>query len=187
VQADGQVGNVQSVSNFYSAAKAGTLPSVSWVVPSGDNSEHPPSATRDGQSYVTSLVNAVMNGPNWSSTAIFVTWDDWGGFYDHVVPPTVDENGYGLRVPGLVISPYAKAGFVDHQVLSFDAYVKFIEDDFLGGARLDPKTDGRPDPRPNVRENAPALGELSRDFDFNQPPRAPLILPVHPTPGPPSR
>src|SRR5207248_10265146 len=70
-------------------------------------------------------------------------------FYDHVVPPHVDRNGYGLRVPALVISPYAKRGFVDHQVLSFDAYAKFIEDDFLGGARLDPATDGRPDPRPD--------------------------------------
>ena len=128
-----------------------------------------------------------MRSPQWNSTAIFLAWDDWGGFYDHVQPPRVDENGYGLRVPGLVISPYAKSGFVDHQVLSFDAYVKFIEDDFLSSARLDPKTDGRPDPRPGVRENAPALGELSRDFDFTQPPRAPLILPVHPTPGPASR
>jgi hypothetical protein len=82
------------------------------------------------------------------------------------VPPTVDKNGYGLRVPGLVISPYAKRGFVDHQTLSFDAYVKFIEDDFLKGRRLDPRTDGRPDPRPDVRERAPQLGNLVRDFDF---------------------
>ena len=89
-----------------------------------------------------------MRSPDWDSTAIFLAWDDWGGFYDHVVPPTVDHNGYGLRVPALVISPYARRGFVDHQTLSFDAYVKFIEDDFLGGQRLDPKTDGRPDPRP---------------------------------------
>ena len=94
-----------------------------------------------------------MNGPEWKSTAIFVAWDDWGGFYDHVPPPTVDQNGYGLRVPGLVISPYAKRGYIDHQTLSFDAYAKFIEDDFLDGQRLDPKTDGRPDPRPDVREN----------------------------------
>ena len=78
------------------------------------------------------------------------------------MPPHVDENGYGLRVPGLVISPYATQGFVDHQTLSFDAYPKFIEDDFLGGQRLNPKTDGRPDPRPDVRENAPILGDLRR-------------------------
>ena len=117
-----------------------------------------------------------MRGPEWRSTAIFLSWDDWGGFYDHVAPPRVDQNGYGLRVPGLVISPYARKGFVDHQTLSFDAYVKFIEDDFLGGRRLDPATDGRPDPRPDVRERAPQLGNLVRDFDFSQKPRRPLIL-----------
>jgi phospholipase C len=155
---------------------------VSWVVPSGDVSEHPPSTVSAGQSYVTSLVNAVMSGPNWDSTAIFLAWDDWGGFYDHVVPPHVDVNGYGLRVPGMVISPYAKRGFVDHQTLSFDAYAKFIEDDFLGGRRLNPRTDGRPDPRPDVRENATQLGNLALDFDFTQPPRAPRLLPIYPLP-----
>ena len=121
-----------------------------------------------------------MSGADWKSTAIFVSWDDWGGFYDHAKPPTVDENGYGLRVPGLVISPYARRGLVDHQTLSFDAYVKFIEDDFLGGARLNPKTDGRPDPRPDVRESAKILGNLVKDFNFAQKPRAPLVLNPHP-------
>lgn len=129
---------------------------------------------------MTNVVNAVMRSPDWSSTAIFLTWDDWGGFYDQVVPPTIDALGYGIRVPGLVISPYAKTGYVDHQTLSFDAYLKFIEDDFLGGARLNPKTDGRPDPRPVVRENAPILGNLVNDFDFNQKPRAPMILSTDP-------
>ena len=116
-----------------------------------------------------------MRSPAWRSTAIFVSWDDWGGFYDHVRPPAIDENGYGLRVPGLVISPYARAGFVDHQLLSHDTYLRFIEDVFLGGARLDPATDGRPDPRPSVRERL--TGDLRRDFDFSQPPRAPMLLP----------
>ena len=86
-----------------------------------------------GQTYVTGLINTIMRSPDWNSTAIFFTWDDWGGFYDNVAPPRVDQNGYGLRVPGLVISPYAKRGYIDHQMLSFDAYAKFIEDDFLGG------------------------------------------------------
>ena len=180
MKADHQLGNIQDVSKFYTAAKNGTLPAVSWVVPSGEVSEHPPSPVSFGQSYVTSLVNAVMNSPDWDSTAIFLAWDDWGGFYDHVVPPTVDENGYGLRVPGIVISPYAKHGYVDHQTLSFDAYDKFIEDDFLGGQRIDPATDGRPDPRPTVRENVKILGNLVEDFDFNQQPRPPDVLPVHP-------
>ncbi len=180
VRDDGQLGNVQSVGSFLRAAREGTLPAVSWVNPAQAVSEHPPGLVSAGQSYVTELVNAVMRGPDWSSTAIFVSWDDWGGFYDHVVPPVVDENGYGLRVPGLVISPYARKGFVDHQILSFDAYVKFIEDDFLGSSRLDPATDGRPDPRPDVRERVAILGNLVHDFDFTKKPRPPLLLPLDP-------
>jgi phospholipase C len=180
VKADGQLGNIQSVSHFYTAAKSGKLPAVSWVVPSGEVSEHPPAPVSYGQTYVTSLINAVMRSPDWDSTAIFLAWDDWGGFYDQVVPPVVDQNGYGLRVPGLVISPYAKKGYVDHQILSFDAYDKFIEDDFLHGQRLDPATDGRPDPRPDVRENESILGNLVSDFNFNQAPRPAVLLPVHP-------
>jgi phospholipase C len=121
-----------------------------------------------------------MTGPDWSSTAIFLAWDDWGGFYDNVVPPVVDGNGYGLRVPGLVISPYARSGYIDHQTLSFDAYLKFIEDDFLGGQRIDPSTDGRPDSRPDVRENASQLGNLLADFDFSQSPRPPIVLSTTP-------
>jgi len=181
VKADGQLSNIQPVDDFYAAAKSGSLPAVSWVVPSGEVSEHPPSPVSFGQSYVTSLVNAVMSGPDWDSSAIFLSWDDWGGFYDHVTPPSVDENGYGLRVPGIVISPYAKSGYIDHHILSFDAYDKFIEDDFLGGQRLDPRTDGRPDPRPDVREDVSILGNLTADFDFSQAPRAPILLPVRPT------
>jgi hypothetical protein len=79
-------------------------------------------------------------------------------------------------VPGVVISPFARHGFIDHQTLSFDAYVKFIEDDFLNGERLDPASDGRPDPRPTVRERVPILGNLEKDFDFDQRPRAPFLL-----------
>jgi phospholipase C len=180
VQQDGQLGNIQSLTQFFTAAKAGTLPAVSWIDPNGIVSEHPPALISVGQTYVTGLINAIMQSPDWSSTAIFLAWDDWGGFYDHVDPPRVDVNGYGLRVPGLVISPYARQGFIDHRTLSFDAYVKFIEDDFLGGQRLDPRTDGRPDQRPDVRENAPQLANIADDFDFSQPPRAPIILPLHP-------
>jgi phospholipase C len=120
-----------------------------------------------------------MQGPDWDSTAIFLTWDDWGGFYDHVQPPHVDQNGYGLRVPGIVISPWVRQG-IDHQTLSFDAYLKLIEDRFLAGQRLDPATDGRPDSRPTVREEIGVLGDLANAFDFSQPPLPPLILDPHP-------
>ncbi|MDX6510045.1 MAG: hypothetical protein QOG81_1797, partial [Gaiellaceae bacterium] len=177
VKQDGQLQNITTLTNYFAAAKAGKLPAVAWINPTGSVSEHPPGLVSAGEKYVTKLVNAAMRGPEWKSTAIFLAWDDWGGFYDHVPPVRVDANGYGLRVPGLVISPYARKGLIDHQTLSFDAYVKFIEDDFLNSRRLDPKTDGRPDPRPDVRERAPQLGNLVRDFNFSQQPRRPLLLP----------
>jgi len=187
VHQDGQLGNIQDVSHFLRDARTGNLPEVSWVVPDQQHSDHPPANIANGQAYVTNLINTIMEGPAWDSTAVFLVWDDWGGFYDHVPPPVADENGYGFRVPSLVISPYARHGFIDHQTLSFDAINKFIEDDFLGGQRLDPATDGRPDPRPDVREDNPQLGDFTADFDFDQPPLPPLILPLHPSPGPASK
>jgi phospholipase C len=180
VQQDHQLHNIKPLGSYLDAAKAGTLPAVSWIVPSQPDSEHPTASVHQGQAYVTALINAAMKSPDWNSTAIFLTWDDWGGFYDHVPPPRVDRNGYGLRVPAIVISPYAKTGYIDHQVLSSDAYLKFIEDDFLGGARLNPATDHRPDPRPDVREDAAILGNLLNDFNFSQPPRPPFLLPTNP-------
>ncbi len=191
VRNDHQLGNIKDTHAFINDATFGRLPAVSWVVPRQPDSEHPPALVSAGQAYVTNLINTIMTGPDWPSTAIILAWDDWGGFYDNVVPPSVDENGYGLRVPALVISPWAKHGHIDHQTLSFDAYLKFIEDLFLGGARLDPKTDGRPDSRPDVRETKHVLGDLRNDFDFtqsfglSQPPT--LVLPVFPPPGPASK
>jgi phospholipase C len=184
VTQDGQLNNVQPLTNFMAQAKAGTLPKVSWIVPNPKDSEHPPALVSTGQAYVTKIINAVMRSRDWNTSAIFVSWDDWGGFYDHVNPQSrqLDAGGYGIRVPALVISPYARQGFIDHQALSFDAYLRFIEDAFMGDARLDPATDGRPDSRPGVRENAPILGNLASDFNFRQAPRPPLILnPCPPT------
>jgi phospholipase C len=180
VRHDRQLRNVAPFEQFLHAARKGRLPAVSWIAPAQRVSEHPPGLVSAGQTYVTSVINEIMRSPDWKSTAIFLTWDDWGGFYDHVQPPRVDRNGYGLRVPGLVISPYAKRGYIDHQILSHDAYLKFIEDDFLRGQRLNPRTDGRPDRRPTVRERVKILGDLRRDFDFAQRPRRPFLLPLHP-------
>jgi phospholipase C len=185
VKSDHQLGDIRHLSEFYPGARQGRLPAVSWIAPSQGNSDHPPANIATGQAYVTNLINTIMSGPDWKSTAIFLAWDDWGGFYDHVTPPRVDAAGYGIRVPAMVISPYARQGFIDHQTLSFDAYLKFIEDDFLGGQRLDPRTDGRADLRPDVRENAPILGDLRRDFDFEQTPRPPVLLPRYPASGRP--
>jgi len=176
VSDDGELGNIRDLSDFYKMAGNGDLPNVVWICPARAYSEHPRARISKGEAYVTGLVNAIMRGPDWNSTAIFLSWDDFGGFYDHVVPPKVDANGYGIRVPGIVISPYARVGYIDHQTLSHDAYVKFIEDDFLGNERIDPNTDGRPDSRPDVRESEPQLGDLRADFDFSQPPRRPEVL-----------
>jgi phospholipase C len=183
VWADHQVSDVQPARAYFRDARLGTLPSVSWIVPNDRHSEHPPHSIAAGQAWVTRIVNASMRSPDWNSTAIFLSWDDWGGFYDHVVPPTVNGQGLGFRVPGLVISPYARRGYIDHQILSTDSYLRFIEDDFLGGQRIDPATDGRPDSRPFVAEDAPGLGSLSADFNFSRAPRAPLLLPLHPDRG----
>ncbi len=181
-----QLGNIRKTEVFLTDLKNNKLPSVSWVIPENAVSEHPSSSVHAGQAYVTNLINAIMRSPDWNSTVIILAWDDWGGFYDHVVPPKVDVNGYGLRVPALLIGPYVKKGFIDHQTLSFDAYLKFIEDIFLDSQRIDPETDGRPDRRPSVRENVPQLGDLLNDFDFSQSPLPPLILSTDPPPGPAS-
>ncbi len=182
VHASGQTGNVAAQADYFTAAAAGSLPSVSWVMPTFGRSEHPPQYIPNGQAWVTRVVNAVMQGPpdQWAHTAIFIVWDDWGGFYDHVRPIRVDPNGYGIRVPGIMISPYAKGG-VDHQVLSLDAYLKLIEDRWLGGQRLDgSKKYGWPDSRPTTRESAARLGDLAKEFDWSRAPIPPLVL--DPTP-----
>jgi phospholipase C len=168
--------NVVPVDDYLAAADAGSLPDVSWVFPTTVTSEHPDSRStiRTGMAYVTRLVNAAMEGADWNSTAVFLTWDDWGGFYDHVVPPRVDGNGYGLRVPAIVISPWVRPGSIQHTTLSFDSYLRLIEDRFLHGQRLDPATDGRPDARPTVRERL--ANPIQGVFDFSQDPVPPLVL-----------
>jgi phospholipase C len=178
IREDRQMGNIQTHDDYFAAAADGTLPTVSWVMPYSGVGEHPGSGEPvwKGMRHVTQVVNAAMQGPDWDETAIFITWDDWGGFYDHVAPPRVDENGYGIRVPGIMISPWAKPGLIDSQTLSFDAYLKLIEDLYLGGQRLDPDTMSRPDSRPTVREDAAILGDLLEEFDFSQQPLPALIL-----------
>lgn len=179
VQQDGELGNIKSHTAFFSDLSSGNLPAVSWVAPSQAQSALPGWGTNENsEPYVVSLINAIESSSAWASTAILLTWSDWGGDYDQVVPPQESSLGYGLRVPSIVISPYTKKGYIDHQLLSFDAYSKFIEDNFMGGQRLDPTTDGRPDSRPLVAESNPALGDLVNDFDFTQPPAAPILFPT---------
>jgi phospholipase C len=186
VQDDGQVANSQITfqsgdpkTQFYTDAANGTLPSVSWVLPKFIDSEHPQAHIDYGETYVTGLVNAVMSGPDWNSTAIFISHDDMGGFYDHEVPgATFDTLGLGIRVPAILISPYAKKGHIDHNMCSTDCYIKLIEDVFLGGERMDQA--GRPDPRSVYRDELTQYKSLADDFDFSKAPEPPLILPLHP-------
>jgi len=181
------------VDQFLIDVRNGTLPQVSWIVPSNQYSEHPPASITEGMEYVTSLVNAVMQSPYWNSTVIFISWDDYGGFYDHETPPNIDVNsysypvqGFGIRVPGLAISPWVKAGLIDHQILSVDSYAQFFEDLFMNGDRLNPSALGNPDSRPVLRDSlttvtywngttAP-MGRLINEFDFTQSPQPPLLL-----------
>jgi hypothetical protein len=163
VALDNESRKIQRGPNFTAAAAAGLLPAVSWVIPPSDASDHPPADLRAGQQFVKTIVDAVENGPDAPTTLIIINWDEWGGFYDHVIPPVVDAQGYGFRTPLILLGPMVKHGSIDHQLLSSDAYLKFIEDNFLGGERID-IADGRPDTRPDIRENTPGLGDLRNDL-----------------------
>jgi len=153
--------NVVPVEQFQVDAAAGDLPTVSWVVTPGTVSEHPPASVCTGENWTVDLMNTVMQGPNWSSTAVFLTWDDFGGFYDHVPPQQVDGYGLGFRVPLLVISPYAKQGYIDHTQYEYSSMLRFAEDS-LGLATLTDRDAG--------------ANNMMGAFDFTQPPRPPFIL-----------
>jgi phospholipase C len=115
----------------------GELAQVTWIVPDWSHSDHPGSGN-EGPDWVASIVNAIGKSQYWNSTAIFISWDDWGGWYDHVLPPKMDQMGPGFRVPLLVVSPYAKHGYVSHHFHEASGFIAFIEYNFdLGtlGAR----------------------------------------------------
>jgi phospholipase C len=129
--------HVFAETEFAVAARAGTLPSVSWVTPPSEDSEHPPSNICSGENWTVAQLEALAAGPDWPTTAVFLAWDDWGGYYDHVAPPSVDALGLGFRVPFLVISPYARRGYVDHTLGEFSSVLRFIEEDFNLGQLTD--------------------------------------------------
>ena len=119
--------HVVPVSQFITDAASGNLPAVSWVTPPASLSEHPSSPMSKGMNWTVQQINAVMSGPDWPSTVIFVTWDDWGGFYDHVPPPLLDVFGSGMRVPLLIISPFVQPGTICHDSATFDSLLAFVE------------------------------------------------------------
>jgi phospholipase C len=107
----------------------GQLAQVSWVMPDGADSD-PTGNKGTGPAWVASIVNAIGNSPYWSNTAIIITWDDWGGWYDHVAPPIYNSYEYGFRVPLIIVSPYSKQGYVSHVQHDFGSIVKFIDEVF---------------------------------------------------------
>jgi phospholipase C len=157
------LGRIAPADQFLTDIANHSLPSVSWIMPASDEaSEHPPYNITTGELDVVSTINAVMSSEYWNSTAIFVTWDDYGGWYDHVTPPQVDQYGYGFRVPCLIISPYAKQGFIDNTQGDFTSILKFVETVFS----LQPLT---------ARDAS--ANSLMEAFDFSQAPRQSLVLP----------
>jgi phospholipase C len=108
-------------------AASNQLPAVSWVIPTGQASDHSALTDGSGPSWVASVVNAIGNSPSWSNTAIIITWDDWGGFYDHVAPSIRNSYEYGFRVPMIVVSPYAKPGYISHHTYDFGSILKFVK------------------------------------------------------------
>lgn len=155
--------NVVNWDQFDSDALSGSLPAVSWLVASGHETEHPVRGTCEGENWTVDKINAIMQGPKeqWNSTAIFVTWDEFGGFYDHVPPPKVDQFGLGPRVPMIIISPYAIAGHISKTTYEFSSVLKFIEKNF----NLPPLT----------QRDAQA-NDMTDSFDWNQNALPPLYL-----------
>jgi phospholipase C len=145
--------------------KADRLPPVTWITPRYEVSEHPQYNFCLGENWSTRVIDSIMRSPMWKNTAIFVTWDDYGGFYDHEPPPQVDGFGFGIRVPLLVISPYARRGVIDHHLGEFSSVLRFIEENW-GLTQL-------------TNRDRDAM-DLSYDFDFDfaQPPRPPDPLPL---------
>jgi phospholipase C len=154
---------IRPVDNLIRDIRADRLPPVTWVTPRFELSEHPEYNFCHGENWTTKVVNAIMRSPMWEHTAIFITWDDWGGFYDHVPPIRIDPFGLGIRVPLLTISAYAKRGHVDSREGEFSSVLRFIEDNW-GLSQLTH--------RDRRAEN------LSSNFDFRQDPRPPDPLPL---------
>jgi phospholipase C len=147
--------HIVDLDEYFTDLQRGTLPAVAYIVPSGP-SEHPPSNLMSGQKFVRALIQALMQSDAWSESAFLLTYDDWGGWYDHVPPPRVDENGYGFRVPALLISPYARRGHIDSTILDYTSILKFIEDNY----GLEP-----------LATRDAQANSLIGAFDFSQPPR----------------
>jgi phospholipase C len=153
-------GKIVDLNQYFIDLQNGELPAVAYIVPSGA-SEHPPGSILAGQRFVKKLLTALMQSSAWDSSAFMWTYDDWGGWYDHVKPPIVDEFGYGFRAPALLVSSYARRGYIDNTTLDFTSMLKFIETNW-GIAPLADRD-----------RNA---NNLLDAFNFEHPPREPRII-----------
>jgi phospholipase C len=154
--------HVFPTTQFVTDAQSGNLPALSWLTPPGYQSEHPQGTSSCvGENWTVSMINAIMQGPDWGTTAIVLTWDDYGGFYDHVPPPQVDSYGLGPRVPWIIISPYARPGYISHTTYEFSSFLKTVEERYS----LPPLTDRDAD-----------ANDILDSFDFSQQPLPPLVL-----------
>jgi phospholipase C len=160
-----EMAHLVDLKEYFDDLQNGTLPAVSWIIPDYQDSEHPIALPADGMWYVTKLVNALMQSRYWGDSVIFLTWDDYGGFYDHVPPPEIDAYGLGPRVPMLVISPYARPNYVAHYVYEFCSVLKFIEERW-GLHHL------------TARDHW--ANDMRECFDFAQPPNPPLTIAISP-------
>lgn len=154
--------HIVDLKQYYVDVQNGTLPAVSYIVPSG-KSEHPPQYPGGGERFVKGLLQELMRSSEWDTSAFVLAYDDWGGWYDHVKPPQVDATGYGLRVAALLVSPYAREAYIDHTTLDFTSVLKFIENNW-GVAPL------------STRDAS--ANDLISAFDFSQPPRPAQFLPL---------
>lgn len=125
--------NLKDSSNFLNDLSGGSLRQVTWLLPPAGQSEHPPEDIRQGEAWVKQVITRIRESQFWSSTVIFLTWDDYGGWYDHVAPPQTDEFGFGFRVPMIIVSPFAKHGFIDHALADHTSILAFIESTFRLG------------------------------------------------------
>jgi phospholipase C len=156
--------HVVPLRQYFKDLDNGTLPEVSYIAPSGP-SEHPPSNLASGEAFVRGLINALMDSrETWRSSAFLLAYDDWGGWYDHVKPPQVDNFGYGFRVPAILVSPYARQGYIDSTTLDFSSILRFIEDNW-GLASL-------------TRRDATAKS-IASGFDFKAAPRKASFVSAH--------
>jgi phospholipase C len=122
--------HIRPVDDVLRDIQSDRLPPVSWITPRFQLSQHPEYNFCWGQNWTIEVVNALMRSPAWKDTLLVVTWDDFGGFYDHVPPVRLDDYGLGIRVPAMIISPYAKSGYVDHTMYEFSSVLRFIEDNW---------------------------------------------------------